>query len=171
MAGQWMFAFAALAVSASVAAAPDASGQRQGGDAGQQSATGNGDQRSAKTTDDAVRLKQQAQGGHAVKSRYITGHVASATGDHIVIDGKTRGMVTLKVGDATKITVEGHATRADQIQPGSPVFAAYEGSGNGATATRVRVDPPRMSSGDASTGSPGDAKTLRGQGNGATTAK
>lgn len=92
--------------------------------------------------------------------KFVVGHVANASKDRIEIDGKTRGMVTLNVDEQTNITIEGRKTSADQLQPGSPVFAAYEGSGDELTATRVRVDPPRTSSGSMK--DPADKATREG---------
>jgi hypothetical protein len=78
---------------------------------------------------------------------YAIGHVAEAAKDHLVIERESDGMIRLKVSRGTNVMIEGRKASADQLRPGAPVFAAFEGNGKDVTASAVRADRPRTSDG------------------------
>ncbi len=90
----------------------------------------------------------------APPQRYVVGTVAESARDHLVVDGVRKGMLTLRVNDRTRVTLDGKRTTARRLQVGSPVFAAYAERGDRLVATRVQADPPRMSAGPLASARP-----------------
>ena len=69
----------------------------------------------------------------------VTGTLAQAGANEVRLDTENNPGMPLKVNGATKITLDGKDATLAQLQEGAQIRAAYQGSGDSATAIRIEA--------------------------------